>query len=167
MKYATILLILVLSFGCKNIKRFTKYNIQSNIEFLDNNSSTLGLIENEIKIDLNNTEIEVIKYEPIYYQQNGKDTVVLAQTIYRKSNITKTEQQTSSIDTTQTSTTKGTKIKIQDNSTVEEEVKSVIGEIAKEFLAPIAKYSWIIGLLLIVPIIFWLRKKYFNIKSKF
>lgn len=165
MRTLVVLLIAAFTFSCKSAKKYTKYNTVSEVRALSVVDSIAGDIDTEIKIDVSTVEVEVTKYEPVYFKQNGKDTVVLKQVTYRKVNTVKTEEQTISVDTI--STKSSSKVTSQQTEEIVATsqfkgyniVKDVVSSVVQGFLTPFLKYAWVLGVLLAAPIINWIRRK--------
>jgi hypothetical protein len=172
MKYLFILLTLVFTLSCKSSKRAIVQSSNLTEEKIETKTETLGIIDSIVKIDQSEIEIEITKYEPIYFKQNGKDTVVLKPITYKKINSTKSIEEVTKVDTTSLKIEKIKTSQDSSNRKLDSEFKgyNVISSLTKGIiggiLSPFLRYVWVLGFILIVPIIFWIKRKISNNKSK-
>jgi len=173
MRYLLIILIALITFtGCKSSKRSVVAASNLIEEKIEVKTETLGKVDTEIKTDLDETEVEVVKYEPVYYKKDGKDTVELKPITYRRINTKKIVEEVTKVDTTSTKSEQTENKQENNNRQVESEYKfyDALGSIVKGFiggfLAPFAKFAWMLGALLAIPIIIWLKRKLTNLNKK-
>lgn len=165
MRYFIILILILFATSCKSSKRSVVAAANLVEERVEIKAETLGKVDTEVKTDLDETEVEVIKYEPVYYKKDGKDTVELKPVTYRRVDTKKLVEEVTKVDTTSTKSEQTESKQENSNRQVESEYKfyDAIGSIVKGviggFLAPFAKFAWIIGALLAAPIIVWLKRK--------
>lgn len=155
MKYLiTVLLILTTLASCKSSKRNLITTSSTTEEKAKTKIEILGLTDNVIKIDLSEFEAEITRYEPIYFKQNNKDTVILKPTTYKKSNINKTIQEFVQIDTTTT--------KLEQNKITQESTSRYLDSKSQGFdIIKIAGWS------LLIFICVWVYRKIRNFNKIF
>lgn len=166
MKYILIVLIgLSTLTGCKSSERNLVASATKAEVVQTAKSEILGVVDLVTKTDITELEVEVVKYEPVYYKRNGKDTVELKPVTYRRANKIKKAEEVVKIDTTSKRDVVKSSTEEVSNKKVESEYKffnvisGVVRGLTQGILAPFAPFAWIIGLLLGIPVILWLKRK--------
>lgn len=165
MRYLLIILLALLTVSCKSSKR-SLVTSATKVESVEAaKSETLGIVDLVAKADITELEVEVTKYEPVYYKHNGKDTVELKPVTYRRANRVEKTEEITKIDTTSKSQVVNTSTEEVSNRKVDSEYKfynvvsGIVRGLTQGIFAPFAPFAWIIGLLLGIPLILWIKKK--------
>lgn len=151
--------------GCKSSKRSVVAAYAAEETLSKTKTETLGVVDTAVKIDLDELEVEVIKFEPVYYKKDGKDTVELKQVTYKRTNTKKVVEEVTKLDTTSTKSEQVETKQESDSKDVKSEYKfynvisGLIKGLTEGFFAPFAKFAWILGVLLATPIVLWIKKK--------
>jgi hypothetical protein len=143
MKRLILLFLLVLITSCNGVKKIFKRDIEikkDNSIIIAKRSGLGELVNFE---DIISKDIEIIRYEPVYYTIDGKDTVQIKQVIYRKSDTSKKIERTVKVDTSLLISKNNNIVDIKDNS---ENIKVV--EKSKGFNYFL--YGILIGILIIL-----------------
>jgi PBP1b-binding outer membrane lipoprotein LpoB len=174
MKHRIIVLIILFLFiaGCKSSKKAIQYDTYAQTEQKAQVQETLGLVDSSIFIEMSTRETEVIKYEPVYYQKDGKEVVELKPVTYRKINTNKKTEETIKIDTTSTSSELSLNLELSDNTSIKKEFKgydilgSIISGVTTVLTGPFKYMLWLIGVIFIIPIYRFIKRKIKNNSPK-
>lgn len=153
MKYLILFFLLFTFTGCNGIKKLFKKDVEikeENTVIVAKRNGLSDLVNFE---DIISKEIEIVRYEPVYYTKDGKDTVEIKQVIYRKVDTSKKVEETIKIDTTTNIT------KAEDNFVYKDKSEeSKVVEKSKSFNYFL--YGIIVGLLIMlsIPVIKFIKK---------
>jgi hypothetical protein len=154
MKYILLILLVIIS-GCKSTSKIVNTDIEHTIEFDNTITVNKGNVDTSLKIDLSTVELHITRYEPVYFQINGKDMVELKPVIYKTVNTNSITEKIESNDTTSTiQTNTGTntfkdKTNNSKSFTGFDIYKSIISGIFGKLFGGLFKYIWIYGLIFV------------------
>jgi len=165
MKYFNLsILILLLFTGCKSTNKFIDKDIKETIIEKEVQEEKKGISASFSLNQLLSTQLEITRFEPIYFRINGRDTVILKEIIYRQIDTSVTKEDKINIDTTSNIKKTDSSSEFIDNTKIEKEfkgydiLKSIIGGFATVIMGPFKWILWLIGLLLIVPIYRFIKR---------
>lgn len=148
-----IIFFLLIFTSCSGIKK----SIKKDIEIEKDNTVIVakrnGIADLITINDIISKQFEIIRYEPVYYIKEGKDTVEIKPTIYRKLEIENKSEEFVKIDTTLSVNKNNNVVDIKDKSEEDKVVEKSKG--FNYFL-----YGIIVGLLIMlsIPLIRFIKK---------
>lgn len=165
MRLLIILLFLIFLPGCKSSKSSTVTDITQTETIKESNEVKKG-ISAKISTDQSSSDaFKITRFEPIYLNIGGKDTVILKEVVYEQINTNSIKEETTSLDTTSTKNNIDNQSQFIDNSTSEKEfegydiIKSIIGGAVTVITGPFRWILWIVAALLIIPIFRFIKSK--------
>jgi hypothetical protein len=164
MRYLILILIL-LSFSCKSSKKYIQKDIQTKTEEIEKTSKTNGTTSSFTAAQLLSSQLKVTRFEPIYVNLNGKDTVIFKEVTYIQTDIVTNKEESISIDTTSFIKESLNSSELTDKTLIKKEfegfdiLKSIIGGVTAVITGPFRWILWIVGVLLIIPIYQFIKNK--------
>lgn len=158
MKNIILILVILLFTTCKSKEKIVQIDTKDSTSINKNDIEIKGLITKFNEFDLTTNEYEFIKYEPIYYKKNGKDTVELKPITVKKKKTQENKKETVNIDTTSTKTEVQEMTVTTDNTKTESKyegfdiIKSIINGVVTFFVGPFKLVLVALGILLLFPL---------------
>ena len=165
MRFLVVLILLIFLLGCKSSKNTTITDVTQTETVKESNEVKKGISAKISTDQFSSDAFKITRFEPIYLNIGGKDTVILKEVVYEQINTNITKEENTKIDTTSTQNNKNNQSQFIDNSSKETEfegydiIKSIIGGVVYVITGPFRWVLWIVAVLLIIPIFRFIKNK--------
>jgi trans-2-enoyl-CoA reductase len=157
--------LIFLVLGCKSSEKTLNTSFEENQQQIESLEEKKGISASFNASQLFSNQLKVTRFEPIYLNVGGKDTVILKEVIYEQTSIAQTEEKSSTVDTTALTSKSESNSKVLETKDLNREFKgyniiqSIIGGITTIIIGPFKWILWIVALLLIIPIFRFIKNK--------
>jgi len=158
-------LLIFLTLGCKSSEKTLNTSFEENQQQTESLEEKKGISVSFNTSQLFSNQLKITRFEPIYLNIEGKDTIILKEVIYEQTSIAQTAEKSSTVDTTALTSKSESNSEVLETKDLNREFKgyniiqSIIGGITTIIIGPFKWILWIVALLLIIPIFRFIKNK--------